>query len=763
MAAPGALGSRAQMSSPLIGEGLLDPWGNHWLEQVSLTTATNYWAVETSISGGGPGLTARGVDVDVDANLTPKGAGSIRLNGPVVIGGALSIGGTLDVTGATHLHSTLLVDGATTVDDTLHVTGIATFDASIDMTAAASQLRPGATSFAVTDHGGTNNNLLVAEIGDVTVRRDLAVGRDLGVTRDLSVTRNTVITGTLGVSGTSTLGVLNAGATTVTTLHATGAATLDTTLLVTGTSHLVGVLTADSQAIFGATIDMTALVSQLRPGSTSFAVTNHAGTLNNLLVVEAGDTTTLRDLTVGRNLGVTVNATVGGTLGAGATTVTTLHATSTGQIDGNLTLGARLIMTTGASKLVPGATSFAVTETTGTTDNLLVADIGDVTIRRDLAVNRSLGVTLNATVGGTLGVTGIGTFATGLSVTTGGATVNGGLTVNSMPGNVLVLSVGTAAVAVTGTLDVSSTTTLAAGLVMTATASQLRPGATSFAVRNNAGTLDNLLVVDAGDVTVRHNLTVSNNGTIAVDLTVNGNITNAGQIRMNAAASQLRPGATSFAIRNNADSANNLLITDAGVVTTRDQLVVTTGGASIGGNSTVTGTLTATAGLTVSAGGIGITAGGLTVTAGGLTVTAGGLTVSANGADVTGNSTVHGTLNVTSDVLFDGFLDMTVGASKLRPGGTSFAIMDHAGANDNLLVTNAGAVTVRAGLLVGGDPTATVGYTGLGTTTGIGNGVATNIQAPLKGTGSGPASPTSVAGFVRLTTGATSAWIPYFV
>lgn len=56
-----------------------------------------------------------------------------------------------------------------------------------------------------------------------------------------------------------------------------------------------------------------------------------------------------------------------------------------------------------------------------------------------------------------------------------------------------------------------------------------------------------------------------------------------------------------------------------------------------------------TGGLLVTAGGIIVTAGGATVTAGGLTVTSGGLTVSANGAAITGNSTVTGTLGVSSD------------------------------------------------------------------------------------------------------------------
>lgn len=48
-------------------------------------------------------------------------------------------------------------------------------------------------------------------------------------------------------------------------------------------------------------------------------------------------------------------------------------------------------------------------------------------------------------------------------------------------------------------------------------------------------------------------------------------------VRLTTAASKLIPGATSFAIRNNADSANNVLVSNAGGVTVRSGLVITDG------------------------------------------------------------------------------------------------------------------------------------------------------------------------------------------
>lgn len=55
-----------------------------------------------------------------------------------------------------------------------------------------------------------------------------------------------------------------------------------------------------------------AAASKIIPGSTSVAVRNNGDTRDNLLVVDAGDTTTYRDLTVGRNAVITNNLTVQG-------------------------------------------------------------------------------------------------------------------------------------------------------------------------------------------------------------------------------------------------------------------------------------------------------------------------------------------------------------------------------------------------------------------------------------------------------------------
>lgn len=62
---------------------------------------------------------------------------------------------------------------------------------------------------------------------------------------------------------------------------------------------------------------------------------------------------------------------------------------------------------------------------------------------------------------------------------------------------------------------------------------------------------------------------------------------------------------------------------------------VTTGGITVTGNSTITGTLGGLTGLTVDSGGATITAGGLTVTAGGATITDGNFALNSGQANLT--------------------------------------------------------------------------------------------------------------------------------
>lgn len=96
-----------------------------------------------------------------------------------------------------------------------------------------------------------------------------------------------------------------------------------------------------------------------------------------------------------------------------------------------------------------------------------------------------------------------------------------------------------------------------------------------------------------GNETITGNLTVS--GTSSLDGTTTGalsatansgvsgdwTILSPGRLVFTALAGKIVPGATSISHRNNADSADNLLITDAGAVTIRNGLTVVAGGGTI--------------------------------------------------------------------------------------------------------------------------------------------------------------------------------------
>lgn len=162
-----------------------------------------------------------------------------------------------------------------------------------------------------------------------------------------------------------------------------------------------------------------------------------------------------------------------------------------------------------------------------------------------------------------------------------------------------------------------------------------------------------------------------------------------GTITMATAVSKIVPGAVSFSIRNNADSADNLLVSDAGAVTVRAGLSATTGAFSstlaVTGGATFSASLIANGGILNFSNYVGTAKiiGGTTgwrvrnVTdaadliafdnsgngsstgsfVSGTTLTATtGLTVLAGGANITGPVAVTGTLSISSDLLGSGYL-----------------------------------------------------------------------------------------------------------
>lgn len=205
-------------------------------------------------------------------------------------------------------------------------------------------------------------------------------------------------------------------------------------------------------------------------------------------------------------------------------------------------------------------------------------------------------------------------------------------------------------------------------------------------------------------VTVQHTYTASQTFTggwsaaAACSISAGGLTTNA--LTLSTAVSKIVPGATSLSFRNNADSADNLLITDAGGVTCRAGITATTG--------TFSGAITA--GTTIARNtsdgsdnsSLALTGGGAAAsTRGGLISLYGNENASTGKIELVAGSVAGGTLDFyTSGALRlsindAGSLVMGVAASKLVPGATSFSHRNNADNADNLLITDAGISTFR--------------------------------------------------------------------
>lgn len=174
----------------------------------------------------------------------------------------------------------------------------------------------------------------------------------------------------------------------------------------------------------------------------------------------------------------------------------------------------------------------------------------------------------------------VSAYSSPVSATAGG-TIVGPITIN--PGGL--------------TVSTNDITITAGRLVLGASASKIVPGATSLSLRNNADSADNLLITDAGIVTSRSNMVVGGNY-LSLNNAGSGNppfmfgdgtniiwelagagvyqfrdSSNVSQFQITPlAATKVVPGATSLSLRNNGDTKDNLILTDAGIGTMRNAL-----------------------------------------------------------------------------------------------------------------------------------------------------------------------------------------------
>ena len=122
-----------------------------------------------------------------------------------------------------------------------------------------------------------------------------------------------------------------------------------------------------------------------------------------------------------------------------------------------------------------------------------------------------------------------------------------------------------------------------------------------------------------------------------------------GVLNMNLAASKIVPGATSLSLRNNANSADNLILTDAGVATLRSNLTFAAAAAKIipGATSlTFRNTADSANNLSIIDAGDATFRTGITLTNGDLVIANSGRTVSIQ--EATAGSACSGTLTLTA-------------------------------------------------------------------------------------------------------------------
>ena len=431
------------------------------------------------------------------------------------------------------------------------------------------------------------------------------------------------------------------------------------------------------------------------PAFTLYDSTGNNATKDATLTVQ-GDGSFTRDLAITRN------QTIGGTLGvtgaASFAAVVNCDAAGTGlAVDNNATIGGTLAVT--STSAFTGAASFAAVVNCDAAGTGLAVD-NNATIGGTLAVTSTsaftgaasfaavvncdaagtgLAVDNNATVGGTLAVTGAASFAavinadaagTGLAVDNN-ATIGGTLAVTGAASFAAVINADAAG---TG-LAVDNNATIGGTLAVTGTSAFT--AAASFAAVINADAAGTGLAVD-------------NNATIGGTLAVTG--------------TSAFTAAASFAAVINADAAGTGLAVD--------------NNATIGGTLAVTGTSTFTAAasfaavINADAAGTGLAVDNNATIGGTLTVTgtagfAGAVTVSAAGTGLTvdNNASIVGTLGVTGAASFAAVVNCDA-------AGTGLAVDNNATIGGTLAVTGTSsfaAVNISAGSAISGQGNLTLG------------------------------------------------------
>ena len=699
--------------------------------------------------------TAGEVDVAVSAvdTLTIGLPDNVDIDGTFDVAGATTLSSTLDVTGNTDITGTLSsgaatlasasVTGNATVGGTLGVTGESTLASATVSDLTSGRVVLAGTAGAIEDSANlTFDGSALTVTGTADVSSDASVGGDLAVTGDVAVntnkftvasaTGNTAIAGTLDVTGNATItGDLTVQGTT-TTVNST-VVTIDDPVMTLGENNLdddkdrgIEFKYNDGAAkvgFFGWDDSASAFTVFTTATNTSEVFT---GTAGNAIFgdVDAADITSTGDLAVGGSLDVTGNGVIDGTFEAGATIINgTLSAGDSSLGDTTITGDADISGDmSSATATVSGALSAGATSVSslGTSGNATVGGTLGVTgstslstvSTSGLATLESASVTNNASVGGTLAVTGTQTNSAGLTVA-GATALNGGLT---MDADKFTVADGTGNTSIAGTLNVDGATTMSD---ITFDASSTIDAGSNKIINVTDPTANQDAATKAYvDSQVSAGSAFDIAGDTGTDTVVTGTDTLTFSGVANEIVTAVTDNEVTISLPSDVTIGNDLTVSNDATVTgelaagnTAITGTLSTSGAatlnsaSVTNNATVGGTLGVTGATTLSS----------TVDVTGLASLDGGVDVAGNATiDTSGNVTAAGTMDVDGDVNFNsttGSTSATTGAVVVD-GGLGVAENIYAGGDVTVagdLTVNGTTTTVNSTVVEIADPVYTIG------------------------------------------------------
>ena len=728
------------------------------------------------------------------------GVANIR-NATTNILGNATVGGTLGVTGDATLTADLAVNGGdlTTSAGTFNlVNANAT---TVNFAGGATTLAVGATSGTLTINNptvvGSQTTQAVFNTTATTLNfagaaTTLIVGATTGVANIRNATTNiignatvggaTTITGDLAVNGgdlTSTATTFNLLDSTTLNINAFGAAT-DINMGVNNAAARFGIKTPNIW--FDNLANLETYSSSIKVFNTSATTVNAFGAATTLIVgattgvanIRNATTNVIGNATVGGTLGVTGNVTITGTLGvtaavtltddlavnggdltttagtfnllnANAITVDAFKAATDlefGATSGTLTINNPTVVGTQTTQNVYNTVATTVNAFGAASTMILGATTGVANIR-----NATTNIIGNATVGGTLGLTGDVTLAGDLAVNGGDITTTAS-TFNLVNANATTVDAFKAATdlefgATSGTLTINNPTvvgsqttqnlynTTATTLNIGGAATALNLGASTgnTTVQNNLITTGNIkldattqstnttsgALIVAGGVGIAKNLNVGGNVVVTGDLTVNGNVTtlNTATLDVEDLNITVAKGAADSAAANGAgltvDGAGaTILYTHATTSWNLNKHLIGTS-AQFSTTLGVTGDTTLTADLAVNGGDLTTSAGTFNlVNANATTLNLGGaattIAVGATSGTITiGNPTLVGTQTTQAVYNTVATTVNAFGAASTLIVGATTGVANIRNATTNIL----GNATVGGTLAITGDTTLT--------------------------------------------------------